>query len=61
VYPGRTATSRSESITPEEGRSYRPERLLQPEEIAKVVVESLGLPRTAEVTDISIRPMLKPL
>jgi NADP-dependent 3-hydroxy acid dehydrogenase YdfG len=61
VYPGRTATSRSESITAEEGRSYRPERLLQPEEIAKVVVESLGLPRTAEVTDISIRPMLKPL
>lgn len=61
VYPGRTATSRSEKISAQHGRPYRPERLLQPEEIARVVADSLALPRTAEVTDISIRPMLKPL
>jgi NADP-dependent 3-hydroxy acid dehydrogenase YdfG len=61
VYPGRTATSRSEKLSAKEGRTYHPDRLLQPEEIATVVVESLALPRTAEVTDISIRPMRKPL
>lgn len=60
VYPGRTATSRSEKLSARERRPYRPDRLLQPEEIATVVAESLALPRTAEVTDISIRPMLKP-
>jgi hypothetical protein len=27
--------------------------------VASVVVNALGLPRTAEVTDISIRPMIK--
>jgi NADP-dependent 3-hydroxy acid dehydrogenase YdfG len=60
VYPGRTATSRSAKISAEQGRPYHPERLLQPDEIATVVADSLALPRTAEVTDISIRPMLKP-
>ena len=42
-----------------EGRAYRPERLLQPDDVASVVVHALGLPRTAEVTDVHIRPMLK--
>jgi NADP-dependent 3-hydroxy acid dehydrogenase YdfG len=60
VYPGRTATKRQERIFREEGREYAPERLLQPEEIAAIVVESLALPRTAEVTDIRIRPLIKP-
>jgi NADP-dependent 3-hydroxy acid dehydrogenase YdfG len=33
--------------------------LLQPEDVASVVVNALALPWTAEVTDISIRPMMK--
>ena len=37
----------------------RPELLLQPEDVASVIVNALCLPRTAEVTDISIRPMIK--
>ena len=49
---------------PQTGRKvmveYAPERLLQPEAIASIVVESLALPRTAEVMDLRIRPMLKP-
>src|SRR5207244_3912334 len=60
VYPGRTATERQRKIFREEGRKYRPERLLQPEEVAGMVVQSLALPRTAEVTDISIRSLVKP-
>lgn len=59
VYPGRTATPMQEDILAREGRPYEPERLLQPEDIAEVVLHSLSLPRTAEVTDIHIRPFLK--
>jgi NADP-dependent 3-hydroxy acid dehydrogenase YdfG len=32
---------------------------MQPEDIAEMVIHSLRLPRTTEVTDISIRPMQK--
>lgn len=59
VFPGRTATSRQERLYAEEGRTYRPEVLLQPEDIARMVVAALTLPATAEVTDIHIRPMMK--
>jgi NADP-dependent 3-hydroxy acid dehydrogenase YdfG len=60
VYPGRTATPRQARIHEWEGKAYRPERLLQPEDIAAMVVAALELPRTAEVTDITIRSMTKP-
>jgi NADP-dependent 3-hydroxy acid dehydrogenase YdfG len=59
VYPGRTATSRQERLYQKEGKSYKPELLLQPDDIATMVVTALALPGTAEVTDISIRPMRK--
>lgn len=59
IYPGRTATPRIESLTAKEGRDYKPELLLQPHDIASVVVSALSLPWTAEVTNIQIRPMLK--
>jgi NADP-dependent 3-hydroxy acid dehydrogenase YdfG len=59
VYPGRTATPRMEKVFTKEGRTYRPELLMQPEDVASMVVSALCLPRTAEVTDISIRPMQK--
>ena len=59
IYPGRTATPMQESIMGQEGRDYLPELLLQPEDVAEMVLASLRLPRTAEVTDIQIRPMQK--
>lgn len=59
VYLGRTASEMQERIYQLEGRRYRPELLLQPDDIASVVVNALSLARTAEVTDISIRPMIK--
>ena len=59
VYPGRTATPQQQSIHEQEGKPYRPNQLLQPEDVAKAVVNALSMPRTAEVTDISIRPMQK--
>ena len=60
VFPGRTATPRQAMLHRIEGKSYQPELLMQPGDVASVVVNALGLPRTAEVTDISIRPMIKP-
>ena len=33
--------------------------LLQPSDIAAVIVNALTVPRTAEVTNISIRPFIK--
>lgn len=59
VYLGRTATELQAQIHQKEGKPYRPELLLQPEDVASVVLHALGLPRTAEVTDIHIRPMIK--
>jgi len=60
VYLGRTASPMQAKIHVMEGKSYRPEYLLQPSDVAAVVLNALRLPRTAEVTDLSIRPMLKP-
>jgi len=59
VFPGRTATPRMEALYGKEGRAYEPDVLLQPEDVAAVVINALALPWTAEVTDVSIRPMKK--
>ncbi|MCC6346907.1 MAG: SDR family NAD(P)-dependent oxidoreductase, partial [Nitrospirales bacterium] len=60
VYPGRTATPMQAAIHAEEGRPYLPERLMQPGDVAAVVVNALRLERSAELTDISMRPLSKP-
>ncbi len=59
VYPGRTATDMQARIHAQESKHYRPEVLLQTEDIACVILNALTLSRTAEVTDIHIRPMIK--
>ena len=59
VFVGRTATPMQEEVHRLEGRPYRPEWLLQPSDIAEIIVSALSLPRIAEVTDISIRPHRK--
>jgi NADP-dependent 3-hydroxy acid dehydrogenase YdfG len=59
IYPGRTATPRMQALYEVEGRPYRPELLLQAEDIAQVVLDTLQLPRTAEITNIEIRPHIK--
>jgi NAD(P)-dependent dehydrogenase (short-subunit alcohol dehydrogenase family) len=57
VFPGRTATPMQEEVHRYEGRDYDPERFLQPRDVAATVLNALALPRTAEVTDLHIRPM----
>jgi NADP-dependent 3-hydroxy acid dehydrogenase YdfG len=56
VYVGRTASRLQAAVHEHERREYRPRLLLQPEDVAVMVFESLRLPRTAEVTDLHIRP-----
>ena len=60
VYPGRTATPMQESLHHSEGRAYDPSELMQPEDVAATIVAALIVPRSAEVTDVAVRPMKKP-
>lgn len=59
LYPGRTAGRMQVAMHAAEGRAYHPEALMQPDDVAVALMESLALPRTAEVTDLSIRPFHK--
>lgn len=60
VFPGRTASAMQQVVHEFEGRAYRPSSLLQPEDVAAAIAAALALPSTAEVTEISVRPMKKP-
>lgn len=59
VFLGRTASPMQAAIHEIEGREYHPERLMKPEDVASVVMNALSLPRSAEVTDVVVRPLAK--
>ena len=59
IYPGRTNTPLIQKIFKQENKSYDPQKLLQPEDIAATIIHSLKMPLTAEITDIHIRPFIK--
>ena len=59
VYPGRTATAATSKLFKGENKSYDPEKMLQPEDIAHMILESVSLPKTAELTDLYIRSAIK--
>jgi NADP-dependent 3-hydroxy acid dehydrogenase YdfG len=56
VFPGRTATAMQEEVHRFEGKPYDPDRFLQPRDVAAVVLNALSLPRSAEVTEVRVRP-----
>ncbi|MGH7855798.1 MAG: SDR family NAD(P)-dependent oxidoreductase, partial [Candidatus Binatia bacterium] len=56
VFPGRTATPMQESVHRIEGKEYHAGDFLQPEDVASQVAAAVGLPRTADVTDLILRP-----
>jgi NADP-dependent 3-hydroxy acid dehydrogenase YdfG len=60
VFPGRTAGPMQEALYASNGAPYEPQRLLQPDDIATAVIAALAMARTAEITDISIRPLQRP-
>lgn len=58
VFPGRTDTPMQRAVLAAEGRSAAPPgALMQPDDVAAMVLAALKLPRTAEVTDIMMRPV----
>lgn len=59
LFLGRTATPGQAQLHAMEGRPYRPEWLMQVEDVSEVVALALALPRTVEVTDVTMRPMRK--
>ena len=60
VYLGRVAGPLQEEIHALEGKAYRPGELIQPEDVAGIVVHALALPSTAELTELDIRPQQRP-
>jgi NADP-dependent 3-hydroxy acid dehydrogenase YdfG len=59
IHLGRTATPRQEAIFAKEGRPYVPDLLVQPADVAEVLLAVLALPANAEVTEIRLRPAKK--
>jgi NADP-dependent 3-hydroxy acid dehydrogenase YdfG len=60
VFLGRTATPMQAKVHAWEGKSYRPGQLIQPEQVASVVISALTLGPEAEITDVRIRPTISP-
>jgi short-subunit dehydrogenase len=56
IYPGRTSTPLQAKVHAIEGKPYSPELLVQPEDVATVVLDTLTLPKSAELTDVTVRP-----
>jgi NADP-dependent 3-hydroxy acid dehydrogenase YdfG len=59
IFLGRTATERQRTIFEMEQRTYTPEKLIQPADVAYLVMSLIRLGRTAEVTNVMLRPMSK--
>ena len=59
LHLGRTATPRVQAMFEAEGKPYRPELLMQPEDVAAIVLATLRLPVTAEVTEIHMRSLAR--
>jgi NADP-dependent 3-hydroxy acid dehydrogenase YdfG len=61
IFPGTTATERQVQLHRMSGKTYDPNRMLKAEDVAEAVLFALSIGRSAEITDIYLRPMLKPL
>jgi NADP-dependent 3-hydroxy acid dehydrogenase YdfG len=59
VFPGRTDTPMQGAVLATEGRSAPPGTLMQPEDVAAMVLAALMLPKSVEVTELIMRPTHK--
>ena len=59
LFLGRTASPMQAAVYAMEHKAYHPELLMQPEDVASVAIHALTLPRSIEVTEISMRPLVK--
>lgn len=55
-YPGRTATPMQQRVRALEGQPYAGKDYASAADVARVVCEALALPRSAEVTELKVRP-----
>jgi NAD(P)-dependent dehydrogenase (short-subunit alcohol dehydrogenase family) len=55
AYLGRVASPMQRYVHEREGAPYRPELLLQPDDVARAILHALDTPRSAELTDFSLR------
>jgi NAD(P)-dependent dehydrogenase (short-subunit alcohol dehydrogenase family) len=60
LFLGRVDTPMQARIQARRGIPYDPSRAMRPEDVAAMTLAALSLPRTAEATDISLRPMRAP-
>ncbi|TKV29233.1 SDR family oxidoreductase [Arthrobacter sp. NamB2] len=56
IHPGRVATDMQEELHAWEGKDYRPEAWIQPEQVARAVRLAVDATRDATVESLSIRP-----
>jgi NADP-dependent 3-hydroxy acid dehydrogenase YdfG len=56
LHLGPTAGPRQAQLFSEEGRSYAPDLLIQPEDVAAVVATAVALPRRAQLTALTLWP-----
>ena len=56
VFPGRTDTPMQQQVLAAEGRPGAAIPLMQPQDVAAMVMAVVSLPRSAEVTEITMRP-----
>jgi len=59
LFLGRTASPMQANVYQMENKKYQPELLMQPEDVASVAIHALCLPRSVEVTEISMRALVK--
>ncbi len=59
LFLGATATPMQAALRAGQGLDYEPKRFIQPNDVAELIASILALPRTAEVTDIMMRPMAR--
>lgn len=57
IYPGRTATPMQEKVCMHQGVEYNEAKMIQPEEVAELLVSTLKMSRNTEITDVMLRPM----
>jgi NADP-dependent 3-hydroxy acid dehydrogenase YdfG len=56
IFLGRTATPMQAALCESEGKSYDPTLYIQPADVAQSILATLSLPRSAEITDLTLRP-----
>lgn len=59
IYLGRTSTPMQQKIIEQENRNLNLELLIQPDEIADIIVKNMIIMKSAEITEIMLRPIQK--